>query len=262
MNRNAIKKELQKVKKQEARFLYRASSNEGSYIQSLVNRIIPKKLNSKLNAAFGKAFSLIFSKGRIVIKKTYSEKRMKMTFEEDRRFAAAADNSLSVKSFHRKAWRLGVLDGSIAGLIGIGLGLLGRGLIDIPMFVSVAFRDIYLTALCYGFDYEKQEEQYLMMKMMEAAISSGETAEVLNEEVDELIQNIDSGMYTYCEGDIEEQMKHTSEELSNQILYLKFLQLVPIAGAVAGCSDIVYLNKVHRYINIKYRKRFLLAHAG
>ena len=57
-------------------------------------------------------------------------------------------------------------------------------------------------------------------------------------------------------------MKHTSEELSNQILYLKFLQLVPIAGAVAGCSDIVYLNKVHRYINIKYRKRFLLAHAG
>ena len=101
MNRNAIKKELQKVKKQEARFLYRASSNEGSYIQSLVNRIIPKKLNSKLNAAFGKAFSLIFSKGRIVIKKTYSEKRMKMTFEEDRRFAAAADNSLSVKSFHR-----------------------------------------------------------------------------------------------------------------------------------------------------------------
>lgn len=262
MNRNAIKKELQKVKKQEARFLYRASSNEGSYIQSLVNRIIPKKLNSKLNAAFGKAFSLIFSKGRIVIKKTYSEKRMKMTFEEDRILAAAADNSLSVKSFHRKAWRLGVLDGSIAGLIGIGLGLLGRGLIDIPMFVSVAFRDIYLTALCYGFDYEKQEEQYLMMKMMGAAISSGETAEVLNEEVDELIQNIDRGMYTYCEGDIGEQMKHTSEELSNQILYLKFLQLVPIAGAVAGCSDIVYLSKVHRYINIKYRKRFLLAHAG
>ena len=101
-----------------------------------------------------------------------------------------------------------------------------------------------------------------MMKMMEAAISTGETAEALNEEVDELIQNIDSGMYTYCEGDIEEQMKHTSEELSNQILYLKFLQLVPIAGAVAGCSDIVYLSKVHRYINIKYRKRFLLAHAG
>ena len=126
----------------------------------------------------------------------------------------------------------------------------------------MAFRDIYLTALCYGFDYEKQEEQYLMMKMMGAAISSGETAEVLNEEVDELIQNIDSGMYTYCEGDIGEQMKHTSEELSNQILYLKFLQLVPIAGAVAGCSDIVYLSKVHRYINIKYRKRFLLAHAG
>lgn len=262
MNRNAIKKELQRAKKQEKRFLYRASSNEGSYIQGVVNRIIPQKLNSKLNAAFGKAFSLIFRKGRIVIKKTYSEKRMKMTFEEDRRFAAAADNRLSVKSFHRKAWRLGILDGAIAGSIGIGLGLLGRGLIDIPMFVSVAFRDIYLTALCYGFDYEKQEEQYLMMKMMEAAISSGETAEILNEEVDELINSIDSGIYTYREGDIEAQMQHTSEELSNQILYLKFLQLVPVAGAVAGCSDIVYLSKVHRYINIKYRKRFLMSNAG
>ena len=49
MNRNAIKKELQRVKKKEKKFLYRASSNEGSYIQSVVNRIIPKKLSSKLN---------------------------------------------------------------------------------------------------------------------------------------------------------------------------------------------------------------------
>ncbi len=261
MNRNAIKKELHKVKKQEEKFLYRACSSEGSYIQSVVSRIIPRKLNSKLNAAFGKAFGLIFSRGRMVIKKTYSEKRMKMTFEEDRKFAAAANNRLSVKSFHRKAWRLGVLDGVIAGCIGIGLGLLGRGLIDIPLFVSVAFRDIYLTALCYGFDYEKQEEQYLMMKMMEASVSSGETAEVLNEEVDRLIQKIDSGAYKYREGDIEAQIKHTSEELSNRILYLKFLQLVPVAGAVAGCSDIVYLSKVHRYINIKYRKRFLSSYA-
>lgn len=260
MNKNAIKKELYRVKKQEEKFLYRAASNSGSYIQSVINRIIPKKLNNKLNGAFGKAFSLIFSKGRIVIKKTYSEQRMKSNFEEDKIFAAAADNSLSVKSFHRKAWRLGILDGCIAGGIGIGLGLLGRGLIDIPMFVSVAFRDIYLTALCYGFDYEKREEQYLMMKMMEAAISSGETAEILNEEVEELIRDIDCGRYIYTDGDIEYQMKNTSEELSNQILYLKFLQMIPVAGAVAGCADIVYLSKVHRYINIKYRKRFLLSY--
>ncbi len=260
MNRNAIKKELHKVKKQEARYIYRASSGEGSYIQSVINRIIPKKLNNKLNAAFGKAFSLIFNKGRIVIKKTYSEKRMKTTFEEDKRFAAAADNRLSVKSFRSKAWRLGILDGIIAGCIGMGLGLIGRGIIDIPVFVSVAFRDIYLTALCYGFDYEKQEEQYLMLKMMEAAISTGETAEVLNEEVDDLINSIDSGRYIYQEGDIQAQMAYTSDELANQILYLKFLQLIPVAGAVAGCSDIVYLSKVHRYINIKYRKRFLLSY--
>ncbi len=261
MNTDAIKKELRKVKKQETRFVYRAVSNGGSYIQGVVNRIIPRKISNKLNAAFGKAFSLIFSKGRIVIKKTYSEKRMKKTFEEDRRFAAVADNRLSVKSFHRKAWRLGMLNGIIAGCIGMGLGLLGRGLIDIPVFVSVAFRDIYLTALCYGFDYEKQEEQYLMMKMMEAAISSGETAEILNEEVDVLINNIDDGIYKYQEGDIQTQMASASDELANQILYLKFLQLVPVAGAVAGCSDIVYLSKIHRYINIKYRKRFLSSYA-
>lgn len=260
MNKKAVRKELARVQKQEDKFIYRASESH-SYMQEKINRIIPKKIYAKLDKAFGKAFNFIYSKGTKAIRKTYSEKKMKEGFEEDKRFAKAVNTGLGVKSFHAKSRRRGLLDGFIAGLAGIGLGIFGRGVWDIPIFVSITFRNMYETCLCYGFDSDDLSEKILMLKMMEAALTTGDEIEDINAETDAMIEAIDRG-YAFDEQALEAQIESVSSKLSQQILYLKFLQIIPIVGGVIGFSDIIYLGKVHRYIDMKYRKRFLMMQEG
>jgi len=47
---------------------------------------------------------------------------------------------------------------SITVLEGGGLGLLGIGLPDIPLFIAVIMRTIYEVALSYGYDYKIQKK--------------------------------------------------------------------------------------------------------
>lgn len=258
MNRKAIKKELEKTKQKEKKFIYRCVSNEGSVLQEKVNGIIPKKIKSKLDGAFRKAFSLIFSKGKKIIKKTYSEEKMQERYDEDRRFAKAAGTGLSIRSFEGTSRRRGMLDGLIIAGIGAGLGFLGRGIISIPMFVSCTFRNIFETAECYGFDSNDPEEQFLMMVMMEAALSTGEDAEEADDVTEEVIDMIDNSGLLISDELIEEQIEKVAGVLSDQILYLKALQIIPILGGIIGLTDVHFYNKVHKYIDLKYRKRFLL----
>ena len=41
------------------------------------------------------------------------------------------------------------------------------------------------------------------------------------------------------------------------LLYMKFLQSIPIVGAVGGAYDFVYMKQINEYARIKYHKRFL-----
>ena len=52
-------------------------------------------------------------------------------------------------------------------------------------------------------------------------------------------------------------LSKTSSLLSKELLYMKFLQGIPIAGAVGGIYDAVYMKRVTEYANLKYKRRFL-----
>ena len=54
-------------------------------------------------------------------------------------------------------------------------------------------------------------------------------------------------------------IKITAAGLSKELLYMKFLQGIPIVGAVGGFYDAFYMKSITKYANIKYRKRFLLS---
>ena len=43
-----------------------------------------------------------------------------------------------------------------------------------------------------------------------------------------------------------------------ELLYMKFLQGNPSGGAAGGIYDTVYLQRIMKYVKIKYQKRFLL----
>ena len=53
-------------------------------------------------------------------------------------------------------------------------------------------------------------------------------------------------------------MRLTANALSHELLYMKFLQGIPIAGIVGGVFDAVYLKRIADYADLKYRRRFLL----
>ncbi len=58
--------------------------------------------------------------------------------------------------------------------------------------------------------------------------------------------------------DEKQQIEQTAAGLSKELLYMKFLQGIPLVGAVGGAYDVVYLKKITEYANLKYKKRFLL----
>ncbi|MBR5229359.1 MAG: EcsC family protein, partial [Firmicutes bacterium] len=55
----------------------------------------------------------------------------------------------------------------------------------------------------------------------------------------------------------EDQMKTTSEALSKEMIYTKFLQGQMIIGVAGGIFDPVYVNRISDYAVLKYRRRFL-----
>ena len=56
---------------------------------------------------------------------------------------------------------------------------------------------------------------------------------------------------------LEEQIRRTSDVLSEEMLYLKFIQGAPVVGVVGGISDLVYQKKILDFVGVKYKKRFL-----
>ena len=46
-------------------------------------------------------------------------------------------------------------------------------------------------------------------------------------------------------------------QVSLRLLYMKFLQGIPIVGVAGGLADSVYLKKITDYADLKYRRRFL-----
>ena len=92
------------------------------------------------------------------------------------------------------------------------------------------------------------------MLLIETAVSHGRELVERNQEIDEYIKH--EKMPEPYNRDV--QIKLTSAMLSKELLYMKFLQGVPVVGAVGGAYDVVYLKQITEYANLKYKRRFLM----
>ena len=242
MNEKTLKKELTKARISETDFLIRRKKQKQSYIDSKIEKYVPEGLASTLEAAFTKAFEIIFRDGTGIIKKTYGR--------------GSRDNE-DIVMLRNRARAILAKDTVVTAAEGTGLGLAGIGLPDIPVFTAVLLRNIYQLAECYGFDYESKTEQVFILKLIETGLSYGESAEKLNDELNALMEQIDNEDYTYY-GLISQQIKAASEAVSKEVLYMKFIQTIPVVGAAGGISNLTCLNKVGRFAELKYRKRFIM----
>ena len=59
-------------------------------------------------------------------------------------------------------------------------------------------------------------------------------------------------------GVLNEQIHRTAKALADAMLYAKFLQGMPVVGAVGGLTDMTVLKHMTEYAMLKYRRRYLL----
>lgn len=256
MKKNYLEKEWKMLIKQEEAYLSRNSKVPASGWQEKIAKLVPEKLGSTLNGAFYKAFELIFDKGTAVIEKTYQKEKKQQNYQINAYAAEVRKNRRALRAFGREAGASKNFNMAVSAAEGVGMGLLGMGIPDIPVFLGVLLKSIYEIALSYGFSYDTKEEQIFILKLMETALSHENELMQGNMELNRFMAGQEDAS-VYFGKDRTEQMRQTSEVLSEELLYLKFVQGLPIIGVVGGLSDMVYQKKISDYAVIKYRRRFL-----
>lgn len=252
---NRWEKEWTALEKKEARYLMRRREEKtSSALQQKLEEKIPEKLEETLNTAFIKAFDLVFEKGTGLIEKTYNKGQQETDYQVREYAAGLKESRKTVKAFGRQSQGTRMKNLMISGVEGVGLGLLGIGLPDIPLFTAVILKSVYEIALSYGFEYESEKEQWFILKMIETALKKGEELERNNSLLNAWIDQ--NGIGETVKGR-KEQSKETAAALAEALLYMKFLQGIPVVGVAGGAADTVYLKKITDYAELKYKRRFL-----
>ena len=91
----------------------------------------------------------------------------------------------SLRKFKTNANKAGNSNLLLSGVSGVGMGLLGNGIPDIPVFTGIILKNIYEIAVHYGFDYNSEDEKYFILLLIEAAVSYGDRFA----EIDNIIEN-------------------------------------------------------------------------
>lgn len=252
----AIEKELQKITKAEERMCRQSEKKKETLWKAKLEEKIPDRIMAGLQKAFSKAFSLIFEKGNIIIEKTYDRDSIEKDFQI-RDFAVDLKRGRKEIGELKKAAACGNAISTVLTTVeGIGLGALGIGLPDIVIWVGFLLRGVYETALKYGFDYELPEEKVFILEMLEAAMLTGEEWKTANALVDVDMKRDTHVVLT--DEDVKIQLEKTANVFARDMLITKFIQGIPIVGMLGGAANPVYYHKIMGYVQLKYRKRYLL----
>ncbi len=248
-----LEKEWAKVEKLEKDYLLKRLEKKDSKLNQLLEDKVPADLQKTLNAAFAKGFATVFEKGIGVIEKTFRKEQLEKTYQVNAYAAQVMDDKKSLQAFSKKASGTGSMNLMLSGVSGVGLGVLGIGIPDIVLFTGLLLKSVYEIAISYGYDYESREEKHFILSLIQGAVSYGEELMVVNRDLN---LYIDTGVYSKDVW-LNKSIEATAGCLSRELLYMKFLQGIPLVGAVGGAYDMIYMKRVVKYAELKYRRRFL-----
>lgn len=251
--KSPYEKEWEDLCRKEERYLKNRITKEENILNQKLAEKVPEKLQGTLDIAFEKAFTLVFEKGTGVIEKTYDSEKLEKDYQVNHFANETKMSRKTLKAFSKKARFSGTKNLLLSGVSGIGMGVLGIGLPDIPLFTGMILKNIYEIAISYGYEYKSEKEQYFILLIIEGAMSYGEKIQVINHEVNCYMEE----EKIPDEYQKELQIQKTAVALSKELLYMKFLQGIPIVGAIGGASDMLYMNHITEYANLKYKRRFL-----
>ena len=252
-------KEWEDLLKKESKFAEKRQASPTSVLINKLDRFVPEKLSGTLNAAFFKGFEMIFEKGTGVIEKTYNKQQKEKDFQINTYAAELGADRKSVRKFTKQAKSAKATNLLVSTVEGVGLGLVGAGIPDIPLFIAMLLKSVYEIALSYGYRYDTEEEKVFILRMIQVAMLDDEAFLEANMEFNDLIDQIvaDGDSLEGYRVDKNAQMRATSEALSAEMMYTKFLQGTMIIGMAGGIFDPIYINRISDYAVLKYRRRFL-----
>lgn len=246
-------KALSALENKEIKFIKKYQEVEPSWMNQKLEDKVPDKLQEKLNLAFKKAFEWVFKKGTGVIEKSYHKQNYEQNYQVNAYASKLKQDKKAIQTFSKEASKSRTKNLVVSSIEGVGLGALGVGLPDIPIFTGVLLKSIYEIALSYGFSYEEEQERLFILKIIEVALQHDEALTKGNKILNDWIEK---GIQVEAE-QMKKQMAATAEALSKEMLYMKFLQGIPIVGVVGGIADTLYLKKITAYAELKYKRRFL-----
>lgn len=241
-----------RLEKQEQKILQKKLEKKESKLDQLLADKVPAKLQQILQTAFEKAFGLIFEKGTGVIEKTYRREELEKNYQIREFAASVKQDKKTLRAFSRQAGQSGTLNQALSGVAGVGMGFVGVGLPDIPVLTGWILKSVYEIALAYGYEYESEEEKYYILLLIQGAVTGGESISQVEEAINAYVGR---GLLPE-DYQRENQVKKTADALSKNLLYMKFLQGIPVVGAVGGAYDAVLVHQVSEYAELKYRRRF------
>ena len=252
--KSPIEKELDHIARKEERLAKHAQQYQTAKWRETLEQKIPPRVYTNLQTTFCKAFELIFEKGTGLIEKTYSKNDMELDFQVHDYAIGLKGGKKELRQLKADVSRGNLVNMAVSTVEGIGLGVLGIGLPDIVLFLSVILKGTYETAVQYGFCYDTPRERMFILKLLEASMARGEQWTTCNAEVDGYF--IPNGIWQ--ETKLQEQIRQTADVFAVDMLLAKFVQGIPVAGILGGISNPVYYRRILSYVQLKYQKRYLL----
>lgn len=253
-----ISDHLDKLEKKEQKILSAKRNLLDEKLEPFMEKVeskVPENVKSTLNAAFCKSFQLVFKNGTKYIEKLYNKGKIQSDHNMNDFKLNSTLNRKTLKKLDRHAVRANLLNTSISAIEGAGLGFLGMGLPDIPLFTAMILKTIYEISLSYGFVYELDDEKIYILNLICASLSKGEEQRRFNDRVDEISAKIDG--HFLLDNKLEEEISRASKILSDSMLASKFVQGIPVVGVVGSFTNYKIINKISSYSTIKYKKRYL-----
>lgn len=250
---NDFEREWQKQLAAEKKYIDERAKRGDSRLNSFLQTKVPDKLKHTLDEGFAKAFELIFAKGTGVIEKTYNRRDIERSSRVRRIIAQNNPTKRTLSDASRGSSARKMKNTVLSGVSGMGMGLVGVGIPDIPVFTAMLLKSIYEITLGYGYDYDAMDEKYFILLIIGAALRYGDELKAADERVNYFIEH---GAEP-DEKTMKTEVRIAAEGLSGELLYMKFLQGIPIVGAVGGAYDPIYIDRITRYASMKYNRRFL-----
>lgn len=255
MKKKVLDKELRALEKRRAK--YREQYATKKELAPELAAKVPPKLRATLNTAFVKAFELIYQKGTPLIDKTYRKRNAEQQYKINRFAYEVRQNRRSLNAFSRRSDASNAVNLLISGVEGIGLGLVGCGIPDVPLLTAVVLRSLYEISVNYGFDHTKPEEKLYQLLIIQGAMSYGEDLQTCLDQLDRYPETLPIP----SKDAIKQQISASASALADEMLFLKFVQGIPIVGVIGGISDTVFLHRIQRFAKLNYQYRLLKGEA-